>query len=426
MRHFHILIALLVGLTSPAVAQENNTNKYSIDGKHRGLDFSISAGYNAGVGDSKGSTFLPLEIGLGKQFHPNLYVGMRSGAWVAISDKASAQIPIMSDFKVMFPGATEGKLKPIINARLGYLLNIEGNKEIETDDGMGGTVRTTAESFDMIVMEIMPGIQIPLSKTTDFILSAGYTHGFATKSGGGNGGYFSVKTAFNFHKRDTKKVKAPREKVDTRDKGLQLTIEGELNNRERTGGGGNLVLTYKINPHFSAGLGGGYHVFSPFNDDGEDIQCIKQYSYDSSLSETQYPYQGSPLMYTFFARGNYRLLDKRLSPIGTIDIGMRKYTWDGEDPEEPEPYGYNLREYLKAPGTSFFVTPAIGASLRTTKNSYLELKIGYNIASNLKAQKWGDFEKQVYYSTKSKSMSYGFISIGFTHTFGKRGQRVSH
>lgn len=422
MRHFHILIALLVGLTSPAVAQKNNTNKYSIDGKHRGLDFSISAGYNAGVGDSKGSTFLPLEIGLGKQFHPNLYVGMRSGAWVAISDKASAQIPIMSDFKVMFPGATEGKLKPIINARLGYLLNIEGNKKIEADDGMGGTVRTTAESFDMIVMEIMPGIQIPLSKTTDFILSAGYTHGFATKSGGGNGGYFSVKTAFNFHKRDTKKAKALREKVDTRDKGLQLTIEGELNNRERTGGGGNLVLTYKINPHISVGLGGGYHAFSPFNKDGEDIQYANKYSYyDSSLSETQYAYKGSPEMYTFFARGNYRLLDKRLSPIGTIDLGMRKYKWN----DEYEPYGYELKEYLKAPGSSFFVAPAIGASLRTTKNSYLELKVGYNIASNLKAQKYGDFEKDVYYSTKSKSMSYGFISIGFTHTFGKRGQRIS-
>lgn len=421
MRHLHILIALLVGLTSPTVAQENNTKAYSIDGKHRGLDFSISAGYNAGVGESKGSTFLPLEIGLGKQFHPNLYVGMRSGAWVAISDKATAQIPIMSDFKVMFPGATEGKLKPIINARLGYLLNIEGDKEIEADDGMGGTVRTTAESFDMIVMEIMPGIQIPLSKTTDFILSAGYTHGFATKSGGGNGGYFSVKTAFNFHKRDTKKVKAPREKVDTRDKGLQLTIEGELNNRERRGGGGNLVLTYKINPHISVGLGGGYHAFSPFNEDGEDIQYANKYSYDSRLSETQYAYQGSPEMYTFFARGNYRLLDKRLSPIGTIDLGMRKYKWN----DEYEPYGYELKEYLKAPGSSFFVAPAIGASLRTTKNSYLELKVGYNIASNLKAQKYGDFEKDVYYSTKSKSMSYGFISIGFTHTFGKRGQRIS-
>ena len=422
MRHFHILIALLIGLTSPAVAQENNTKTYSIDGKHRGLDFSIGAGYNAGVGDSKGSTFLPLEFGLGKQFHPNLYVGMRSGAWVAISDKASAQIPIMSDFKVMFPGATEGKLKPIINARLGYLLNIEGDKEIKANDGMGGTISTTIKSCDMIVMEIMPGIQIPLSKTTDFIVSAGYTHGFATKSGGGSGGYFSVKTAFNFHKRDTKKAKALREKVDTRDKGLQLTIEGELNNRERTGGGGNLVLTYKINPHISVGLGGGYHAFSPFNKDGEDIQYANKYSYyDSSLSETQYAYKGSPEMYTFFARGNYRLLDKRLSPIGTIDLGMRKYKWN----DEYEPYGYELKEYLKAPGSSFFVAPAIGASLRTTKNSYLELKVGYNIASNLKAQKYGDFEKDVYYSTKSKSMSYGFISIGFTHTFGKRGQRIS-
>lgn len=417
MRHFHILIALLVGFINPAAAQEN---KYSIDGKHRGLDFSISAGYNAGVGDMKGSTFLPLEIGLGKQFHPNLYVGMRSGAWVAISDKATAQIPIMSDFKVMFPGATEGKLKPIINARLGYLLNIEGNKEIEADDGMGGTISTTAESFDMIVMEIMPGVQIPLSKTTDFILSAGYTHGFATKSGGGSGGYFSVKTAFNFHKRDTKKVKVPREKVDTRDKGLQLTIEGDLNNKERLGGGGNLVFTYKLNPHISVGLGGGFHAFSPFNQDYDNSNDIQ---YVNGMRETTYGYQGSPTMYTFFARGNYRLLDTRLSPIGTIDIGMRKYKWEDE---EYEPYGYELREYLKSPSTSFFVAPAIGASLRTTNNSYLELKVGYNIASNLKAQKVGDFEKDVYYSTKSKSMSYGFISVGFTHTFGERGKRVSH
>lgn len=420
MRHLHILIALLVSFISSAVAQENKENTYSIDGKHRGLDFSISAGYNAGVGDMKGSTFLPLEFGLGKQFHPNLYVGMRSGAWVAISDKATAQIPIMSDFKVMFPGATEGKLKPIINARLGYLLNIEGNKEIEADDGMGGTISTTAETFDMIVMEIMPGVQIPLSKTTDFILSAGYTHGFATKSGGGSGGYFSVKTAFNFHKRATKIIKAPREKVDTRDKGLQLTIEGYLNNKERLGGGGNLVFTYKLNPHISVGLGGGFHAFSPFN---QDYDYSNDIQYVNGMSETTYGYQGSPTMYTFFARGNYRLLDTRLSPIGTIDIGMRKYKWEDE---EYEPYGYKLREYLKSPSTSLFISPAIGASLRTTNNSYLELKVGYNIASNLKAQKAVDFEKDVYYSTKSKSMSYGFISIGFTHTFGERGKRVSH
>lgn len=411
MRHFHILIALLVGFINPTAAQEN---KYSIDGKHRGLDFSINAGYNAGVGDMKGSSFLPLEIGVGKQFHPNLYIGVRSGAWVAVSDKATAQIPIMSDFKVMFPSSSEGKLKPIINARFGYLLNTEGGKEIEVEDGEGGTITAKSESVDMIVMELMPGVQIPISKTADFILSAGYTHGFATKGGGG-GGFFSVKTAINFHKRDTKRP--PREKVETRDKGLQYTIEGVANNRTQFGGGGNLVFTYKLNPHISIGAGGGYHAFSPYNQksDGDDyIQYIER------GVEHKLCYQSDIQMYNFFARGNYRLTDRRFSPMATMDIGVRKYNIDEDF------YGYkeNLYEVLGFPSTSLYVAPAIGVSIRTTKNSYFEFKLGYNISSNVKAKKVADFENDVYVSTPSKNMSYGFFSIGFTHTLGKRGARL--
>lgn len=407
MRHFHILIALLVGFINPTAAQEN---KYSIDGKHRGLDFSI----NAGVGYMKGSSFLPLEIGVGKQFHPNLYIGVRSGAWVAVSDKATAQIPIMSDFKVMFPSASEGKLKPIINARFGYLLNTEGGKEIEVEDGEGGTISAKSESVDMIVMELMPGVQIPISKTADFILSAGYTHGFATKGGGG-GGFFSVKTAINFHKRDTKRP--PREKVETRDKGLQYTIEGVANNRTQFGGGGNLVFTYKLNPHISIGAGGGYHAFSPYNQksDGDDyIQYIER------GVEHKLCYQSDIQMYNFFARGNYRLTDRRFSPMATMDIGVRKYNIDEDF------YGYkeNLYEVLGFPSTSLYVAPAIGVSIRTTKNSYFEFKLGYNIGSNVKAKKVADFENDVYASTPSKNMSYGFFSIGFTHTLGKRGARL--
>ena len=411
MRHLHILIALLVGFINPAAAQEN---KYSIDGKHRGLDFSINAGYNAGVGDMKGSSFLPLEIGIGKQFHPNLYIGVRSGAWVAVSDKASAQIPIMSDFKVMFPSSSEGKLKPIINARFGYLLNTEGGKEIEVEDGEGGTISAKSESVDMIVMELMPGVQIPISKTADFILSAGYTHGFATKGGGG-GGFFSVKTAINFHKRDTKRP--PREKVETRDKGLQYTIEGVANNRTQFGGGGNLVFTYKLNPHISIGAGGGYHAFSPYNQksDGDDyIQYIER------GVEHKLCYQSDIQMYNFFARGNYRLTDRRFSPMATMDIGVRKYNIDEDF------YGYqeNLYEVLGFPSTSLYVAPAIGVSIRITKNSYFEFKLGYNISSNVKTKKVADFENDVYASTPSKNMSYGFFSIGFTHTLGKRGARL--
>lgn len=411
MRHFHILIALLVGFINPAAAQEN---KYSIDGKHRGLDFSINAGYNAGVGDMKGSSFLPLEIGVGKQFHPNLYIGVRSGAWVAVSDKATAQIPIMSDFKVMFPSSSVGKLKPIINARFGYLLNTEGGKEIEVEDGEGGTISAKSESVDMIVMELMPGVQIPISKTADFILSAGYTHGFATKGGGG-GGFFSVKTAINFHKRDTKRP--PREKVETRDKGLQYTIEGVANNRTQFGGGGNLVFTYKLNPHISIGAGGGYHAFSPYSQKSEGDDYIQ---YIERGVEYKLCYQSDIQMYNFFARGNYRLTDRRFSPMATMDIGVRKYNIDEDF------YGYqeNLYEVLGFPSTSLYVAPAIGVSIRTTKNSYFEFKLGYNISSNVKAKKVADFENDVYASTPSKNMSYGFFSIGFTHTLGKRGVRL--
>ena len=411
MRHFHILIALLVGFINPAAAQEN---KYSIDGKHRGLDFSINAGYNAGVGDMKGSSFLPLEIGVGKQFHPNLYIGVRSGAWVAVSDKATAQIPIMSDFKVMFPSSSVGKLKPIINARFGYLLNTEGGKEIEVEDGEGRTISAKSESVDMIVMELMPGVQIPISKTADFILSAGYTHGFATKGGGG-GGFFSVKTAINFHKRDTKRP--PREKVETRDKGLQYTIEGVANNRTQFGGGGNLVFTYKLNPHISIGAGGGYHAFSPYSQKSEGDDYIQ---YIERGVEYKLCYQSDIQMYNFFARGNYRLTDRRFSPMATMDIGVRKYNIDEDF------YGYqeNLYEVLGFPSTSLYVAPAIGVSIRTTKNSYFEFKLGYNISSNVKAKKVAVFENDVYASTPSKNMSYGFFSIGFTHTLGKRGVRL--
>lgn len=411
MRHLYILTALLLGFINPAAAQEN---KYGIDGKHRGLDFSINAGYNAGVGDMKGSSFLTLEIGVGKQFHPNLYIGVRSGAWVAVSDKATAQIPIMSDFKVMFPSSSVGKLKPIINARFGYLLNTEGGKEIEVEDGEGGTISAKSESVDMIVMELMPGVQIPISKTADFILSAGYTHGFATKGGGG-GGFFSVKTAINFHKRDTKRP--PREKVETRDKGLQYTIEGVANNRTQFGGGGNLVFTYKLNPHISIGAGGGYHAFSPYNQKSEGDDYIQ---YIERGVEYKLCYQSDIQMYNFFARGNYRLTDRRFSPMATMDIGVRKYNIDEDF------YGYkeNLYEVLGFPSTSLYVAPAIGVSIRTTKNSYFEFKLGYNIGSNVKAKKVADFENDVYASTPSKNMSYGFFSIGFTHTLGKRGARL--
>lgn len=212
----------------------------------------------------------------------------------------------------------------------------------------------------------------------------------------------------------------PREKVETRDKGLQYTIEGEANNRTQFGGGGNLVFTYKLNPHISIGAGGGYHAFSPYSQAGEGDDFI-QYIYHGTEEKEQY--WSDIQMYNFFARGNYRLTDRRFSPMATMDIGVRKYCVINDDL-----YGFGLGDILGFPSASLYVAPAIGVSIRTTKNSYFEFKLGYNISSNVKAKKVADFENDVYASTHSKTclmdsspLDSLILWVNVEHVYNKKG-----
>lgn len=191
---YTLLLALC--MAAGAYAQNN-------DGRHKGLDFNISTGYHAGMGDFKNMGSIPVEVGLGKQFHPNLYVGLGTGAWIGTEEGSKPMIPITADAKLMFP-LQSIQIKPIITVRLGYLLNTAGDVDGGKVDYGGYEVETEGYSMpDFVMMEIMPGVQLPLSKTTDFLLSAGYTHGFGTKGGGG-GGYFTVKAGLNFHKNPNK------------------------------------------------------------------------------------------------------------------------------------------------------------------------------------------------------------------------------
>lgn len=407
---------IAVCMAAGTQAQGSDTPKYSNDGRHKGLDFSIMTGYHAGVGDFKDMGSIPVEIGLGKQFHPNLYVGLGTGAWIGTEKGSKPMIPITADAKLMFP-LQSTQIKPVITVRLGYLLNTAEDVEGGKVDYGGYEIETEGYSMpDFVMMEIMPGVQLPVSKTTDFLLSAGYTHGFGTKGGGG-GGYFTVKAGLNFHK-NPNKVK--REKVPTRDRGLQFTLEGGTNfSKGDICGGGNLVCTYKLNPHFSVGGGIGYELFSPFcpasqTSDDKDIQIVKL---DNNNSLERYEgYYGEITSINLFARGIYRLTDRRFSPFVSIDAGVGMYSYDDD-----LLHGYD--DIVDMPSKYVpFVTPAIGLSLRTTNNSYLELKAGYTLDTGIKAQKGHD--DNTYVSTAAKSLSRMTVSIGFTHTFGKRGKRL--
>lgn len=432
MRHnrpYTLLLALC--MAAGAYAQDNGgTQKYGNDGRHKGLDFNISTGYHAGVGDFKDMGSIPVEIGLGKQFHPNLYVGLGTGAWIGTEEGSKPMIPITADAKLMFP-LQSTQIKPIITVRLGYLLNTAEDVKGGKVDYGGYEVETEGYSMpDFVMMEIMPGVQLPVSKTTDFLLSAGYTHGFGTKGGGG-GGYFTVKAGLNFHKNPNKvKLGPKREKVPTRDKGLQFTLEGGTNfgkYDDPLGYNANLVCTYKLNPHFSVGGGVGYEKFKPFtawdNDgnygsEGEDIQVITPGRNSGEYDEDYYAYYGDVTALNVFARGVYRITNRRFSPFVSIDAGVGLYSFDeamiqGYDDMFDEPS--KIRPY---------VSPAIGLSIRTTKNSYIEIKGGYTFVTGVNAQKSYNAEQDTYVSTAGKSLCRPFVTLGFTHTFGKRGKRL--
>lgn len=427
MNYNKIYILLLAAcITAVAGAQTNDKQKYSNDGRHKGLDFNISTGYLAGTGDFKKTGAIPVEIGLGKQFNSNLYAGLGTGAWLGTDEGSKPMIPITADAKLMFP-LKSTTVKPIFTVRLGYLLNTAEDIKIDGYEYGGETIGGgTVEMSDYIMMQIMPGVQLPVSKTTDFMLSAGYTHSFATKDGGG-GGYFTVKVGFNFHKNPNRiKLGPKREKVPTRDKGLQFTLEGNANMSQgkNFGGGGNLVCTYKLNPHFSVGGGAGYELLKPFKssgyisgygkDEGNDINVL--YFYNNHYQENIYAYKGDVKTIKIFGRGVYRITDHRFSPFVSVDAGIRLYSFDNNMMQ-----GYD--DIVNNPSkTAPFVNPAIGLSMRTTKNSYLEIKAGYELAPSIKAQK--GYNGSTYVSTSKRSLSQPYVSLGFTHTFGKRGKRL--
>ena len=107
---------IAVCMAAGTQAQGSDTPKYSNDGRHKGLDFSIMTGYHAGVGDFKNMGSIPVEIGLGKQFHPNLYVGLGSGVWIGTEEGSKPMVPITADAKLMFP-LKSTQIKPIFTGR---------------------------------------------------------------------------------------------------------------------------------------------------------------------------------------------------------------------------------------------------------------------------------------------------------------------
>lgn len=363
------------------IAKEEVRDDWKNSG-HKGLDFNVDLGYYAAT-KGGGGTFAP-EVGFGKRFNKNFYWGVGSGLFIPTGD-GDLQIPVTSDFKMYFPLASTS-IVPMGVVRLGYIFNTADDVTVGS-----GKKKTTVEAPNFIMLQLMPGIQLPLSSAVDFNLAIGYTH-FIPTGGGDGSGAFTVKAGFGFHNALSKTNKPI---VPTRDNGIQFTIEGASvapwnigrSDDKYSSYGGMLAVTYKMNPNISLGLGYGFECTSINLDDGGHTE------------------EAMPT-HNMFLRGQYRLNDNRFSPIASCDLGIRKFKPNYSEDD----WGGKL-EF----GTNFFVAPAIGFSLRTTNNSYLECKVGYTISPKLSAdfKPWKEEGISI-----SGPVSAPFIKLGFTHTFG--------
>lgn len=383
--------------------ETQSSGKY--DHGHKGLDVSFEGGVNAGKGGATGIGY----IELGKRFNQNFYWGF-IGTGAIGGGKADMHVPIGTTFKVLFPVTSSG-IAPNIAFRPAFLINTGEDKTIGS-----GRQKQTIKAEHSMLFALMPGFQIPLGQKVDFNLNFGYA--CSVMFGGGGAGHgFIATTGFGFHKPWSKsrmRVKEKRPKVPTRDHGLQYTIEGGCGfNSSVFRGGPAFILSYKWNPNISVGVGYGFGGMSVTRKSIEERVGDRYYGGGNTYKDEQ---GQTGAFQSFFLRGQYRVTDKKLSPFASVDLGFRSYHL--EDLWYDSDFKFDKDPSIKKGG--FILAPAVGGSLRLSNNSYLELKLGYNISNGIKERKghykWGNGYGNSYLTFKRTSFSDFFFSLGFTHT----------
>lgn len=362
------------------ITKETNTDLQA--SAHRGLDFSVDLGYNVNTKGGGGS--LAAELELGKRFSKSFYWGIGGGAYIPTAD-GDPLIPITTDFKVFMP-MSNTKIAPFVGLKAGYVLNTASDQTVGS-----GRYRQKVEMPDYIMVQIMPGIHFPLSGSVDFNFGAGYTH-FIPTSGGDGSGAIAIRAGFGFHSSLNKSQHEKKPLLGSASNALQVTVETggyPLENDEYfVYGGGNIVLSYKITPTLMFGVGAGYNLFD-CNASGYD-------------REKEIEYRGFEGNYVnAFVRGQYRLTDRRFSPFVSCDLGYRFLDNAGLFSKEGD-----------CSTKRMYIAPAVGLSVRSSRNSYIDMKVGYNMSSKLTAT----VNDRKY---ESATQSCPFIQLGFTRTIAK-------
>lgn len=401
------------------IAKETDGNYKNSDNRnnYRGFNLSIGSGYNIAT-KGGGGTF-PIDLMVTKRFTQNFSFGLGSGVQIPTSEGSKVLIPLYADMKAYLP-LTSTNITPFADIQLGYIFNTADDITIGS-----GKNRQTVEVPNYVMFSIMPGIRIPLSRKSDLDLSIGYQHYVATKGGGGSGA-ITFKAAWNLNlNRDPNSPQKAKVIIPTRDNGFEFGLGAA----GITDWGCDLFLGYKWSHLWSFGLGLGYGLSS------FDVKSpeTKYYSESGANGDVVYTSEGYSTddereAIKIFVRGQYRFNDRKFSPMASVDFGYRINF--GTYRNQFGPY-YQINNdsgsNFRPSAGGLLVRPAIGMSWRTTNNSYLEARVGFDLTngfSNVEKtiEKSGTVNRKRYMSVKymqdGKNFSGLYVSIAWKHTFG--------
>lgn len=374
-RFLLVLILILAGF-NVALPQNDKEQKGGFYAPHSGIDFYVGTGINA----KDGSSSIPFEAVISKELLTGLTVGLGSGyePYKGEGITGGGSVPVFLDGKAVFPFAKRlgifGDLR--LGGSFGSDIEVKVGKKTQKISGGSG-----------FLLAAMPGFRVGLGSCIDLDLAFGY---MMLASSEGTSNMAAARVGLNFHKASKPKNYYPlgssgeKEKkiYPTRNKGFELGVEGWALN----GYGAGLLLGYKVSPKLSLGLEfaiTGYKSYSMpeytieyFKEPDGKGDCVATVQSNNSDDRS---FDGTWIK--FLIRGQYRFLEKTVSPIARLDVGYKSNS-DGIRLERKKIESDSFYDDTQSVN-GFYVNPAVGISWRCSRNGYLEAAIGYDIMKGI-------------------------------------------
>lgn len=379
--------------------------------RHKGWEFNVSPLLSVNLGNGGGASF-QATLGTGRHVADNFFLGFNVGG-------------IFGTVSSFTFGPTARAYFPVVNSSMDFFVELYVGAQTDFDN-WGFTPH------------LIPGMQIPLSRSIDFRFGVGYKGFFID---GASASALALGTSFAFHAPNKQMipsktsstpslderasvVEPPKPPKPTLDSGLVLS--GGIHAINPLGL--TFAVGYKINKKLSLGLGFSMEIGS--DNYSEDYVVVNHRasstsSWSESFQKTHYLYFEDG--FRVFARGSYRLTENVVSPLVSVDVGVKEViSHIGNDYLNPSLGGSIWTNGLKESSYAPFIAPSIGLSWKVASNSFLNLRCTYDMALAFVST---DKTYMVYYgystigdvkvhSTYSGTsfISHVFVGLEFNHT----------